>query len=130
MNEANLDLSKYKILIADDCIENFRIYDFYLRNTNAQIKFAENGLEAVKMASEFNFDLFIFDIEMPEMNGIEALNHLKSENPNHKILAMSAYEEDSWPETNNPFKFDDYIKKPVDKKLLISKVNEFLSKIT
>jgi two-component system response regulator NreC len=52
---------------------------------------AEDGLEAIKMAKQFNPDLILLDIAMPNMNGIEATRELKKVMPELKIIAVSMH---------------------------------------
>ena len=51
---------------------------------------AENGLKAVEKYSEFNPDLVLMDITMPEMDGIEALKKIKAMDANAVVVMCSA----------------------------------------
>ena len=52
---------------------------------------AENGRKAVRLAMEFQPDVVVMDINMPELNGIEATRQIKAELPEAKIIALSMY---------------------------------------
>jgi DNA-binding NarL/FixJ family response regulator len=52
---------------------------------------AENGRKAVRLAAELQPDVIVMDINMPELNGIEATRQIKSELPEVKIIALSMY---------------------------------------
>ncbi|MBN1257327.1 MAG: response regulator transcription factor [Planctomycetes bacterium] len=52
---------------------------------------AENGYEAVRLAKELSPDLVIMDIEMPELNGIEATRQIVKEHPKVKVIALSMH---------------------------------------
>ncbi len=52
---------------------------------------AENGREAVKHAREYDPDIIIMDISMPELNGIEAVRQIIREKPQQKILTLSMH---------------------------------------
>lgn len=54
---------------------------------------ASDGKEAIEILSKTPYDLIIMDIKMPEMNGIEATEHIHKNFPDTKILAISMYDE-------------------------------------
>ena len=54
---------------------------------------AANGRQAVSEASRLSPDLIIMDIKMPELDGIEAMELIKREHPEIKIVALSMYED-------------------------------------
>ncbi len=51
---------------------------------------ANNGLEAVEQASQQRFDLILMDMQMPEMNGIEATRKIRETDPETPIVALTA----------------------------------------
>lgn len=52
---------------------------------------AENGRQAIRMASELEPDVVVMDISMPELNGIEATRQIKADLPDTKVIALSMY---------------------------------------
>ena len=52
---------------------------------------AENGRKAVRLALKLQPDVIVMDINMPELNGIEATRQIKTELPETKIIALSMY---------------------------------------
>lgn len=54
---------------------------------------AENGFKALELAEQLQPDVIIMDIEMPEMNGIEATKNILSSLPDVKVIALSMYSE-------------------------------------
>ncbi len=77
------DLSELRVLVAEDNLTNQKVLAALLRATGIQLTIVGNGREALFMALEQDFDLLLFDISMPEMDGPTALR---------KIIA--AYQED------------------------------------
>ena len=70
-----------KILIVDDeqgIRENLKMYLEYNENDGFEVTCASDGLEAVKLCENQNFDLVIMDIMMPKMNGYEATKAIRS----------------------------------------------------
>jgi DNA-binding NarL/FixJ family response regulator len=52
---------------------------------------ADNGMTAVKLASELSPDIIIMDVSMPDLNGIEATRKIKSAVPNSNVIALSMH---------------------------------------
>jgi len=55
------------------------------------VKMASDGVEALKLFHEENFDILITDIKMPNMDGLELITHVKEINPSQCIIITSAY---------------------------------------
>jgi CheY-like chemotaxis protein len=80
------------ILVADDIHTNFVLLEAIMKKTNVRLIWAKNGREAVEMCLDHEFiDLVIMDIEMPEMNGIEAAREIKKNRKNIPIIAHTAF---------------------------------------
>ncbi|RIW38344.1 response regulator [Bacillus salacetis] len=58
---------------------------------NVEIKQARNGRQAVEMASEFQPHLILMDIQMPGMNGFEAIERINERDPSIKFIMITAY---------------------------------------
>jgi len=59
---------------------------------------AENGREAVAMASKLTPDVIVMDIAMPQLNGLEATRQILHANPGTKVLVLSAHGDDAYVE--------------------------------
>jgi DNA-binding NarL/FixJ family response regulator len=53
---------------------------------------ADNGNDAVRMASELNPEAIVMDVSMPGLNGVEATRAIRKTNPNVKILLLTLHE--------------------------------------
>ncbi len=84
-----------KILIADDhSISREGLRSLLEKENNMTvIAEAKNGREAVHLALELRPDIVIMDINMPELNGIEATRQIIAEAPQIKIIVLSMYSE-------------------------------------
>jgi len=79
------------ILIVDDAaFMRMMIKDILSKNGYVVIGEAENGLRAIDKYKELTPDLVIMDITMPEMDGIQAVKHIKAINSAAKIIMCSA----------------------------------------
>lgn len=92
-DKLHLDKS-IKILVAEDNIINQKVAGKMLERLGYSYEVAANGVETVKMCKMIPFDLVLMDMEMPEMDGLEAtiaLEKCKDELPQHPVvIAMTA----------------------------------------
>jgi len=86
-------LENIKILIVEDQEINSRLMDIVLSQLGARTRVVENGKLAVEAAEKEIFDAILMDIQMPEMNGIEAtraIRKLENKNKDVPIIALTA----------------------------------------
>lgn len=117
-----------KILLVDDEPDILEIVGFNLANEGYTIITAENGLEAVKKAKKEKPHLIVLDVMMPEMDGIEACEHIRQipELKDVIITFLTARGEDYSQLAGFDAGADDYITKPIKPKVLVSKVKALL----
>ncbi len=84
---------KFKILVAEDIEDNRLVLNLMLKKLDVEIKFAENGKIALDLLRKDRYDLFLLDIQMPVMNGLQVLDELTStgEINDTYIIALTAY---------------------------------------
>ena len=89
---------------------------------------ASDGEELLQAVREYQPDLVIVDIEMPVMNGLEAVEQIRRENliPQAKILIYTAYSQFEYARQALREKVDDYILKPVPLKKLVEIISNAL----
>jgi DNA-binding NarL/FixJ family response regulator len=57
---------------------------------------ATTGVEAVRLAHELQPDVVVMDIHMPELTGVEATRRIRFDNPNIRVLVLTAYDEPAY----------------------------------
>ena len=104
-----------KILVVDDIKMNLTVITKLLRRNEMVIDTVTSGAEAIRMAAEKDYDIIFIDHLMPEMDGIETLQHLKNEERGHKpvYIAITANAIAGAREMYLEAGFADYISKPV-----------------
>ena len=120
-----------KILLVDDEPDILEIIGFNLTNEGYNVLTAENGLEGVKKAKKEKPNLIILDVMMPEMDGIEACEQIRSipDLEDTIVTFLTARGEDYSQVAGFEAGADDYITKPIKPKVLVSKVKALLRRL-
>ncbi|MCV6630592.1 MAG: response regulator transcription factor [Flavobacteriaceae bacterium] len=121
-----------KILLVDDEPDILEIVGYNLSSEGYQIITAKNGVEAVSKAKKEKPHLIILDVMMPEMDGIEACEVIRSIPglSNVIITFLTARGEDYSQVAGFDAGADDYITKPIKPKVLVSKVKALLRRLS
>ncbi len=119
------------LLVVDDHQGNRYLLTRRLKRQGYEnISVAENGLEALELLSRQSFDLVLLDIMMPEMNGYQVLEHIKSDDNLRGIpvIMISALDELDSVVRCIELGAEDYLPKPFDPVLLQARVGACLEK--
>lgn len=111
-----------KILIVDDEIETCKFLGAFLEPLGYQIITALNGEEALEKIKSEEPHLMLLDIRMPEMDGIEVPEHAKTLNPRMGIIMITAVQDEDIARQAIADGAHDYITKPIDLDYLESSV--------
>ncbi|WP_199529514.1 ATP-binding protein [Pseudoalteromonas sp. bablab_jr010] len=115
------------VLIAEDNPLNTMVIQSLMAETNANVQFAKDGLEAIDLFKKINPMLVLMDIQMPKMGGIEACAHIRALNPTTPVIALTA---NVMKENIIEYKncgFYCHVGKPVEKHLLFEALNNAIS---
>jgi len=117
------------VLITEDEEVNFYYLKTLLQRADAKVIRAKNGKEAVDIISEYKggIDLILMDLNMPVMDGYEAMRIIKSRHPSIPIIAQTAYTLNNDRHRCLQAGFNDYIAKPINRLALYRMVNDNLS---
>ncbi len=116
-----------KILIVDDDEDNRRLLRDLLAFYKHEVMEARNGEEGLRMAIEYKPDIILMDIQMPVMNGFEAIRRLKAmpETKDIKIISITSFAMPDERERVLRSGADGYVTKPVD----IMRLPEIIEKV-
>ena len=115
-----------QILVVEDNEKNMKLFRDVLAATGYRTLEATTGGEAVDLASEYTPDLVLMDIQLPDLDGVEALRRLRANERTATIpvLALTAQAMRGDRERFLEEGFDGYLSKPVNVRELIGVVRE------
>ncbi len=120
----------FTMLIAEDNLMNQRLIMRIISKLGYQADLANNGQEALDMIREKDYDLILMDVQMPELDGIQATNFIRQRyGSSPLIMAMTANAMIEDIERCINAGMDDYISKPLDIELLLQKLISLNHKI-
>lgn len=85
------ELQHRKILVVDDVSDNRLLIDRYLRSLEVQLIQASSGIEAIEAVAQHQPDLILMDIQMPIMDGYEAVRRIREQGFCNPIFALTAH---------------------------------------
>ncbi len=119
-NNSSLNNSRnLEILLAEDNIVNQKVAVSILGKWGHHVTVADNGNDAIEALSKNDFDIVFMDIQMPELDGIEATKLIRKSDPsqinvNIPVIAMTAHAMKGDKETFLEAGMNDYISKPIN----------------
>lgn len=116
--------SEYTVLIVDDVPTNVMLVQAILKKEGYTLLTCDSGVKALRIAQERHPNLILLDIMMPEMDGYEVLQHLKS-NPdtnNIPVIIMSALSDMQSIVKGYQLGATEYVTKPFQREELVKRV--------
>jgi PAS domain S-box-containing protein len=121
--EININIEGISILLVEDSKMNRMVVQNSMQYFNCDVTEAESGIEALEILKKQNFDIILMDIQMPEMDGIEATRiirkKLKLDTP---IIALTANAFKTEIDKCRKAGMDDYVTKPFDEIVLLETI--------
>ncbi|MEO5362375.1 MAG: PAS domain S-box protein [Magnetococcus sp. DMHC-8] len=129
------ETKKIRILIAEDSHDNQLLFQIYLAKTPHQVVIVNDGVEAVERLQEEAFDLFLTDIEMPNMDGYAATRAIRRwEKEEHRppltIIALSAHAGIDKKGESLAAGCDGHLTKPIKKQALLDAIQQAAESIS
>lgn len=113
----------YKIMLADDegiVIDSLKFIIDKEFGKECEVAYAKTGRKVIELAETFRPDIAIMDIQMPGINGIEAMKEIRRTNDKVIFIVMSAYDKFDYAQEAMKVGVQEYIMKPMDKNKILS----------
>jgi len=120
----------FNILLAEDDLANKLLVERYLAKAGHTVSGVVNGQEALDFLDKNSYQLCIFDMQMPEISGLEAIEIYKKKNPNSKLpfIILTANTEKDAIAQCKQVGVDKHLAKPVDYARLVEAINSVTGK--
>ncbi len=112
----------YKILLADDegiVIESLKFMIEKELGNNCEIRYAKTGRSVIELAENFRPDIAFMDIQMPGINGIDAMREIRKANKNVIFIVMTAYDKFDYAKEAINLGVLEYLNKPADREKIL-----------
>ena len=121
-------MKKHRILIVDDIPDNIKVLKAILSDDSYDIHYALSGKDAIMLCVAESFDLILLDIMMPEMDGYEVCEYLKSKEKTKDIPIIFLTAKVDSGDIIKGFEVgaQDYVTKPYNSQELVARVNTHL----
>ena len=118
-----------RVLLVEDNPDNRDLIEMYVNKTGATIDFAKNGRQGVDMAGEKHYDLIFMDMQMPVMDGVEAIKLLRTNGYSRPIVSLTANAMLSNREECFSAGANDYLVKPINLTQFYETLNKYLVRV-
>ena len=123
-------LTGRRLLLAEDAPDNQRLIMYVLRKAGADVTLAENGAVAceLSLAAQHEgkpFDVVLMDMQMPIVDGYQAVRQLRQAGYHEPIIALTAHSMGSDRQVCLDAGCDDFATKPIDRATLISLIGDY-----
>ncbi len=131
-SKTQVSLAGLKILAVDDNRVNLKVISKCLEKYKASLVLKESGAEALKACAAEQFDVVLMDQMMPEMDGVEAMKHIRSMNAFYeaggrsRFVCLTANAISGAKEALLEEGFDAYVSKPINFSKLVGLLSEYL----
>ncbi|MCF6129624.1 PAS domain S-box protein [Flavobacterium sp. AS60] len=127
--EIDAEIKDAKILVVEDMELNQLLMKTLLDDFGFECEIAVNGKIAIEKLEKNTYDIILMDLQMPEMNGFDATEHIrKTMKLTIPIIALTADVTTVDVTKCKAVGMNDYISKPIDERLLYSKLISFIKK--
>ena len=118
----------YKILVLEDDELFASTVEDFLSDEGFEVDIAFDGEECLELNFKKNYDLYIFDINVPKINGLELLEHSRTSGDDTPSIFLTSYKDKDTLQTAFLNGCDDYLKKPADLDELLLRIKALLKR--
>lgn len=117
-----------KVLVIEDNDANLYLISFILKNNGLDVIFEKEGIPGVKTAIDEQPDLIIMDIQLPDINGLEATRRIREDikGKDLVIVALTSYAMTGDREKALAAGCTGYMEKPINPEIFINEINKYL----
>lgn len=121
-------MSQSRILVVEDNPKNLKLVRDILTHSGFEVTEATTGEDGVRLADETSPDLILMDLQLPGIDGAEALRRIRvsHKNPDVPVVAVTAFAMDDDRKRAFESGFDGYVEKPISVRGLLQQVRGFL----
>src|SRR5215203_3529833 len=114
------------VLVVDDVEMNLQLAQKLLEGRGLHVLLATNGKEAISVFNRSKVDLILMDIQMPEMDGLQATKRIR-EFSDVPVIALTANTSTEETNTYQSIGMNDFLAKPIDEQKLAELLSGFLN---
>jgi YesN/AraC family two-component response regulator len=107
-----------RILLVDDEAGIRKVLGIFLADSGYTVYTAENGEEALRKFRELGPPIVLTDIKMPDMDGIELLQHIKAESPDTEVIMFTGHGDMDLAIKSLKYEATDFVTKPINDDVL------------
>lgn len=122
----SIEGSKARILIVEDEVINQKLIGSILKSDGYDVDIAPDGIVALVQITKEKFDLILSDIAMPHLDGYQMLEYMKNNNINIPVVFLSGHTGIEYEEKGLKMGAAEFIKKPINPKLLLLSIKKIL----
>ncbi len=117
-------LKGLKVLLVEDSEDNQILLSRFITTEGAKVDLASNGLEGVELALKGDHDIVLMDIQMPELDGYDAISRLRNQGFKKPIIALTAHGMIEDRQRCLQVGSNDHVPKPVNRNHLINRIRD------
>jgi len=115
-----------KILVIEDNENNLYLIRFILQKSGFEVLDAKNGLDGVETATTNDVDIIIMDIQLPDIDGLEATRRIRAAGITLPIVALTSYALPGDREKALEAGCTGYLTKPINPETVVTEIQSYL----